>query len=146
MKITTVSDIITKKVLNENTGELESQDFAQVKRTKSIRGGFRMVYKSYDEALVEVVKSNKDLEIVLYVRDLFTYKQVEHNLSAIEIAAQFGVSRQKITTLLKKLVKVGLIKKVTKSMYRLNPYMYLPYRSDAADLQKEWNTLKKNNE
>jgi len=70
MRITTVSDIITKKVLNENTGELENQDYKQIKKTKRIRGGFTMVYKSYDEALLNVVKSKKDLEIVIYIYQL----------------------------------------------------------------------------
>ena len=141
MRITTVSDIITKKVLNENTGELENQDYKQLRKSKHIKGGFTMVYKSYDEALLDVVKSKKDLELVLYVRDLFTYRQVEHNLSAAEIASVLSVSRQKVTTLLKLLVTAKLLKKVSKTMYRLNPYMYLPYRADGEALQREWNEL-----
>jgi len=26
-------------------------------------------------------------------------------------------------------------------MYRLNPYMYIPFRSNAEELQREWNTI-----
>lgn len=141
MQITTVSDIITKKVLNENTGELELQDYTQIKKTKRMRGGYRMVYKSYDDAIIEVVKSQKDLKIIIAIRDKFTYKQVEHNLSAIELAEEFSVSRQKITSILKDLVNVKLLKKITRSLYRLNPFMYVPYKADAETLQREWNEL-----
>ena len=65
--------IITKKVLNEETGELESQRFREEKIRKQIKGGFRMVYRSYDDALVEIVKSGKDLEAVVFIRNMFSY-------------------------------------------------------------------------
>ena len=142
MQITTVSDIITKKVLNENTGELESQSYKQIRKRKKIRGGFRMVYKTYDDAVLEVVKSKKDLEILIYIRDLFTYNRVENVLSKVDIAKALKVSEQKASVVIRRLLDSNLIKKVSRGIYRLNPYMYLPFRSDAENLQQEWNNIK----
>jgi predicted transcriptional regulator len=142
VKVTTTSDIITHKVLNEKTGELESTDFQQVKKSKNIRGGFRMVYKSYDEAVEDIISSKLDFSILICIRDKFTYAQKEHNLSAMEISEDFKVSRQKVTTIISKAVKAGLLKKSSKSLYRLNPFMYVPYRADGSELQAEWNELK----
>ncbi len=141
MQITTVSDIITKKVLNEETGELESKDFKETKTSKRIRGGFRMVYKSYDKAVEEIITSKKDFSILVYIRDLFTYQRVENVLSKKDLALLFNVSEQKITTLIKKMININLLKRIDRGIYRLNPYMYIPFRANAEALQKEWTEL-----
>jgi predicted transcriptional regulator len=142
MRVTTSTEIIPQKVLNENTGEIETQNYQKLKTYKQLRGGFRMVYVSYDDALLQIVTSKKDLEVIIYIRDLFTYKQVENSLRAVELANALGLTRQRITTLLKRMVEIGLLKKVGTSTYRLNPFMYVPFRADGSELQREWNEFK----
>lgn len=141
MRVTTSIEIVAHKILNETTGELELKDFVEVKQTKRMQGGFRMTYLSYDKAVLQVITSKKDLEIVVHVRDMFTYKQVENTIKASELGKSLGVTRQKTTTLLKRMVEVGLLKKVKANTYRLNPYMYIPFRADASELQREWSEL-----
>jgi hypothetical protein len=141
MQVTTISEIITHDILNKHTGELEPTDFQKVSARKHIRGGYRRMYKKYDEALVSIVKSNTDLQTVIMIRDMFTYKQVEANISAAYLAKTVGVSRQKATNLLKAMVTNHMLMKVRTNVYRLNPFMYLPFRADAEVLQAEWETL-----
>jgi hypothetical protein len=133
--------IITKKVLNENTGELETKRFREEKKYTQLRGGFSRMYKSYDEALLEVVKSSKDLECVLYVRDMFTYMRVECAISKHDIADAIGVSPQKATSVISAMVASGMLRRVSRGVYRLNPFMYLPFRSDGELLQSEWKSM-----
>ena len=141
MKYQTLNNIITKKVLNENTGELEQKHFREERKTKNIKGGFRMSYKSYDEALVEIVKSTKDLEILLYIRNTFTYSRIENILSKKDIAKSVNVTPQKISTVIKRMVDNNLLLRVSRGVYRLNPFMFVPYKADAETLQSEWKEL-----
>ena len=101
----------------------------------------RMIYKQYDEAVIDVITSKTDLEIVVGIRDMFTYKQTEQAIKATELATRFKVTRQKISNIIKKMVEAKLLLKIARGVYRLNPYMYLPYKANAEELQAEWNEL-----
>lgn len=145
MQFTTTQQSITHKVLNEVTGELEPKQFDEVTKRKHIKGGYRMVYKSYDDALLGIVKSTKDLELVIFIRDMFTYMQVEVNLSTSHLQKTTGLAKSKVTEVVSRMVATGLLFKVRRGVYRLNPYMYIPYRSDSELLQAEWLKLTKDN-
>ena len=141
MIFTTTEEIITKQVLNETTGEVESQDFKQLKKHKKIRGGFRMVYLLYDEAVHKVISSKKDFEIITGIREMFTHKKTEVELSPTDLAKRYNVSRRKVSELLKKLKEVKMLTLVYSTSYRFNPFMYVPYRANGEELQNEWNQL-----
>jgi len=141
MVFTTIDEIITKRVLNDITGTLETKDFKQLKKTKKIRGGFRMVYLLYDEAVYQCITSKKDFEIIMIIREKFTYKQIEVELSPTYLAKELNVSRRKISDMLKKMQNTMILLKVHSNSYRFNPYMYLPFRANAEELQKEWKKL-----
>jgi len=134
--------IITQQVLNENTGELEHKKF--VDTTKYVdggRGGWSRMYKDYDSAVIDIVSSKKDLSIVISIRDSFSAKRIENVLSKTDIAKEHEISMQKATKLLGSMVTAKLLKRVARGVYRLNPFMYLPLRANAAELQKEWKDL-----
>ena len=133
--------IITQKVLNESTGELESQDYKHFGSKAYVKGGFRMSYKSYDEIQIKLLKSSKDIEIFLYIRDKFTYARVETSLPAREISIQLGTSQPKVSRLIKELVENDFLKRATRGIYRMNPYMFIPYKSNGLQLQKEWSNV-----
>lgn len=141
MNFNETSEIITKKVLNESTGELESKDFKSIKKTKRIKGGFHMSYKSYEEVQRNVVFSNNDIKILTLITNQFTYQRVETSLPAEDISKTIGCSRPVVTKFIKRLVEADLLKRVTRGIYRLNPYMYLPFRADGEALQEEWTRL-----
>ena len=146
MQFTTTKQSITHKILNETTGELEPKQFDEIVKKKRIKGGFRMIYKSYDDALLSIVKSTKDLELVIFIRDMFTYRQVEVNLSTSYLQEQTGMAKSKITEVISRMVAAELLRKVRRGVYKLNPYMYVPFRADAEELQSEWiKLIKKEN-
>lgn len=146
MSHTTIKDIVSHKILNETTGELENKDFIEIRERKKIRGGFRMAYKNYDDAVEEVISSKLDYKILVYIRDSFTYQRVETPLPKDVISKSLDVSAQKVTLIIKKMLEAGLLYRVSRGVYRMNPFMYVPFRANAADLQSEWEfiTNKKN--
>jgi len=113
----------------------------ELRKSRGIKGGFSMVYKSYDEVLSKCVKSNLDYKIILAIRNKFTYKRVEVVISFTTLAQKMNTSKQKVTKLIKELVEEGLLLRIDKGTYRLNPFMYIPYRADGEELQQEWNQL-----
>lgn len=141
MLVTSTIDIITKKVLNETSGELESKDFRQIKETKRVKGGYANMYKSYEEAIEQVISSKLDYTILLEFKNQFTYQRVECVLSPAKVGKKLGCSERKALTVLQRMIQVGLVMKVDKWTYRLNPYMVLPYHSDGETLQREWTEL-----
>lgn len=141
MLVNTQTNIITKKVLNEKTRNLEDVEFKQVKTTKQIKGGFSMVYKSYDNALREVVKSGLDLDIAIIIRDMFTYAKREVFLSPTDISSDLKIARSKVQTVISRMISTGLIMKVSRGVYRLNPFMFIPFRADGEELQREWKDI-----
>jgi hypothetical protein len=132
--------IITKQVVDNETGEVKSVDFKEVSNRKILRGGFRMVYPAYDEAVIRVVRSSKDYEILVIIRDSFTYRQTEALLDTNKVAATLKVSVAQVKRVVKRMKEADLIRRVSRGVYRLNPYMYLPYRSEAKKLQEEWSS------
>ena len=116
--------------------------FNEIKSTKKMKGGFSMVYKDYDEILL-LLKSNLDIQIFLEIRNNFTYRKIEAAISASEIAKKLNTSTTKVRTVINKLKNECFIIKINRTSYRLNPFIYLPFRSESELLQKEWNNLMK---
>lgn len=146
MTLTSTYDIISKKVLNEASGELETTEFKQVKTVKSIRGGFYMMYKSYEETVESIISSKLDFTILLEIKNQFTYQRIECVISASDICSKLACARSTVNAILKKMVDSKMLLRVGRGTYRLNPFMCIPFRSDGQSLQSEWNTLIKQQE
>jgi predicted transcriptional regulator len=143
VEVTTKYQIITKQVLNENTGELESKVFREEKETKRLRGGFTMIYhKSYEEITEQAIKSNKDIKLFNWITGRFTYQRIEVPLQ--HSTCELDISQPQFSRMIKKLIELNYIKRVSRGIYRLNPFIYLPFKSDGQLLQQEWNQLQQN--
>jgi len=100
-----------------------------------------MVYvNNYDDVLVNL-KSSKEIEIFLAIKKMFTKSRSEVGFVQSELAKKMNVSRVKVSTIIRMLISIGFIKKVTRTTYRMNPYIYLPYQADGSALQEEWDEL-----
>jgi hypothetical protein len=142
LDIVTTSKIISKQVLNDATGELELTSFNEMKKTKRLRGGFNMIYhKSFENILEEVVRSNTDIKLFNWVTNRFTYNIIERTI--VYPDCPINISKSQFTYTVKKLVDVDYLKRISRGVYRLNPFTYLPYKADGEVLQKEWNELSK---
>ncbi len=142
MKYTQSYDIIAKKVLNEKTGELEEKDFKEIAKTKKIKGGYVMLYyKDYEEIEEEVVKSNKDIKLLHWITNQFTSKRIEVPL--VYSKCSVDISQPTFSKMIKKLLDLKYIIRIDRGIYRLNPFIYVPYHSDAEYLQEEWTELLK---
>lgn len=140
MEYITKSSIITKKVLNEETGELVSTDFKEENKTKSIRGGFvLMYYKSYEEITEAAITSNKDLKLFNWITNQFTKGKVD--VPIVHSICTIDVSQPKFSKFIKLLVQLEYLKRTARGIYRLNPFVYVPYQAKADELQREWKSL-----
>lgn len=136
----------------DNIGEEKQEDLEclclscheeehQRKFTQRVRGGFMLIYGSYDSALINIISSSVDYQIVTYIRDKFTYSKTEIHLSSQHIAGLFKVSKPKVTRLIKSMVDNDLLMRVDTGIYRLNPFMFIPFRANGSELQEEWKHL-----
>lgn len=135
------SESITKRVLNEASGTLEEVTFRSEKERKRIKGGFAMYYKSYEEAVANIINSKLDYTILLELKRQFTYARIECVISATELAKKLGCAKSKVSTIISAMVREQLLLKVARGVYRLNPYMVLPFKSDGELLQREWSQI-----
>ena len=102
-----------------------------------MRGGFNIIYhKAYEEVMEEVVNSKKELKLFNWITNKFTYQRVETPLPFSEVDF---ISKRQFSVMLKSLVDLNYLKRISNGVYRLNPFIYLPYRADSETLQKEWN-------
>ena len=116
-----------------------------------------MYYELYDKAQFHIVKGEKDLAVMVHIKNLFTKNKIEIPLNAREIAKKVvikkrngkiekGVGQPKVSTVIKHMVECEFLARVSRGMYRLNPYMHLPSFSNGVELQKEWDEIKREKE
>jgi len=144
MFFTSSTRIVTESILNEDTGEINKKDFIEVKKTKNLRGGFVLMYPTnYDEVMAKTINSNKEMLALLWIKNSFTFQKVEVPIT-FKYAKEDGleISKRQFSQLVKKLVEVQFLMRVSRGMYRMNPFIYIPYKADGELLQKEWNDLK----
>ena len=142
MKYYSITNIISKKVLNENTGQLEEKEFIEKKYRKSIKGGHNIMYHiDYHYILKNAIKSSKDMQLFIWITEQFTYKKVEVSLSFSR--CKVNISQPHFSKMIKKLVELDYLMRVARGVYRLNPLIYVPYKANTEELQDEWLQLKR---
>lgn len=140
MEYLTVSDSITKKVLNETTGELEQKEFREVSKKSRLRGGFNLMYHiKYAEVMESVIKSNSELRLFNWITNRFTYARREAQI--VHSICEVDIGKRQFSEMIKKLVELKYLIRIGRGIYRLNPFVYVPYKADATELQDEWLSL-----
>ena len=136
-----------RHVLNDVTGELEKVRFTKDTTYKeSVRQGWRRMYNNgYDATMMEL-KSDLEKNIFIYIRDMFTKRQVEVNISQVLIARKFNTTPPTVNRLIKKLIDVEFLLKINRGVFRMNPFILIPYQADGIALQKEWTELMQSRE
>lgn len=141
MRFEKSTHIMTQKVLNEATGELEPKDYKKIKKITHLRGGFNLMYhKSYEEVTETAIKSNTDIKLFNWITNQFTYQKVDVPLPYG--SCNIDISQPQFSRMIKRLLELDYLLRTSRGIYRLNPYIYLPFRSNGEELQKEWKELK----
>ena len=140
MRFEKSNHIMTHKVLNEDTGELESKDYKELKEISHLRGGFNLIYhKTYEEVTESAVKSNTDMKLFNWITNQFTYQKVDVPLYYNDCTIK--ISQPQFSRIIKRLIELDYLKRTNRGIYRLNPFIYLPYKANGSELQKEWKIL-----
>jgi hypothetical protein len=135
--------IYIELVCDRETGELSTRDYTEIPIRKNLRGGFNIVYMNeYEKASVNVVYSNLDFRLLSQIRSLFKKTQTEVSVPISKLAKNNNTSRQTVSKVINKMLQADMLIRVSRGIYRFNPYMYIPYGGDGETLQKEWNELK----
>jgi len=100
-----------------------------------------MYHLDFFEILNQVIKSQKDMKLFTWITYQFTSNQIEVNISYSKCSIK--ISENKYKRMIKRLVDLDYLMRISRGVYRLNPFVYVPYKADASELQKEWIELKK---
>ena len=138
------TESFVKQVLDERTGEVVPERYVKdtVFKANGKQGWVKMYKNGYDEVMLKL-NSNLEMNLFIEIRDRFTRTQEEVHFSQKDMADKFSTRPQTVNKLVKKLSNVGFIAKVSRGVYRMNPYILVPYQADANKLQEEWDSLKK---
>jgi len=130
--------IITKSVLNNETGEITDEEFIQKKSIiESCKGGWRMVYKDFDYVLISM-KSPSEIRILLQIRDLFKASLSRVVINKATMSKKMGTTRATLSKFITRLIQYDFLMELEDKQYLMNPFMCLPYKASAKELQDEW--------
>ena len=137
------SESMTKLVLNEESGEIEKQLFTRDVEKKKYRGkqGWVKMYKNGYDMVMLNLNSKLEMRIFIEIRDSFSKNRVEVSISQVELAKKFDSTKSTVNRLIKKFIEIEFLFKVERGIYRMNPFIYVPYQADAQILQEEWKEL-----
>jgi len=130
------------KVLDEETGEIKPQICSFDAKREKIKQGWCRMYKSYDDVILEL-NSKLEIAIFFHIRNKFTKEIKEAYINQRQISKKFNSTPATINKIMRKLEKTKFLKKVERSVYRMNPFMFLPYKANGEELQREWLELEK---
>ncbi len=120
-----------------NEPEIEEPDYTPV----------RLKMKIWDKAFKwvenKVIHSNTDMKLFNHIQEEAD-KINQIYISQTEWAKEYGVSRNKIATFLKKLIDIGFLHKKATGVYVMNPFVYCSARAwsggnkPVIKLQSDW--------
>jgi len=96
----------------------------------------------YEKASVNVVYSNLDFRLLSQIRSLFKKTQTKVSIPITKLAKQNSTSRQTVSKVINKMLEADMLFRISRGIYRFNPYMYIPYGGDGEALQREWREIK----
>ena len=136
------TESMTKLVLNETSGELETQLFIRdIEVKNSGKQGWTKMYKNGYDMVMLNLNSKLEMKIFIAIRDSFSRSKIEINISQVKLAEKFNTTKSTVNRFIKKLVEIGFLIKIERGIYRMNPFIYVPYQADAPFLQAEWTEL-----
>jgi len=103
------------------------------------------MYKNGYDMVMLNLNSKLEMKIFIEIRDSFTKNKVEVNLSQVELAKKFDSTKSTVNRLIKKFIDIEFLIKIERGIYRMNPFIYVPYQADAQILQEEWKELIEDN-
>ena len=136
------TETMTKIILNEDSGELEKQLFTRdVKQKSRGKQGWTKMYKNGYDMVMLNLNSKLEMRLFIAIRDSFTRNRVEVNISQVKLVEEFNTTKSTVSRFIKKLVEIEFLMKIDRGVYRMNPFIYVPYQEDALMLQKEWEEM-----
>ena len=137
--------IISKSVLNNKTGEINQEEFIFKKsQVETAKGGWRMVYKDFDYILLSM-KSPNEIRILLQIRDLFKASLSIVVINKTTMCKKMKTTRATLSKFISRLIQYDFLMELEDKQYMMNPFMYLPHRSNGRELQNEWMDIRSRN-
>jgi len=134
--------IITKKVLNEKTGEIKEEAFRLKKL--SIKGGSSNMYKNFYDIIVEIASVSKTSAMLLKrLNEVMNTNKLDVNVSYRDFKDICG--KKAYTMFIKRCIDLNYIKRTGNGVYRINPFILIPYKLNGAKAQREWLELENKN-
>ena len=101
-----------------------------------------MQYKSYDEMLGNVIKSNRDIKLINHIKFMIS-KDFELHINITKEAKKLKVGRDKLSKFISSLVDAKFLYR-TDTGFVSNSHMFMPaFARDVDKKQEEWSELMK---
>ena len=141
MNYITTETIITKSILNNQTGEINNEEFVQRKsKIKTCKGGWRMMYSDFEYVLISM-KSPKEVKALLQLKNMFKASTNQIVINKSTMCKNFEMTRVTFSNFITRLITYNFLIELNDKQHRMNPFMYLPYKSPASELQEEWEKI-----
>jgi len=145
LKFVTTEVIITKSILNNRTGEITDEEFVQKRSKKeSCKGGWKMMYNDFEYVLI-AMKSPKEIKVLLQLKNMFKASTSQIVINKSTMCKNFGITRVTFSNFITRLIMYDFLIELEDKQYRMNPFMYLPYKSSGKELQDYWQEIRENN-
>jgi hypothetical protein len=141
LKYIITETIITKNILNNKTGEIDEEEFIQRKsKSRTSKGGWRMMYSDFEYVLINM-KSQKEIKALIQLKNMFKASISQIVINKSTMCKNFGMTRVTFSNFISRLISYNFLIELEDKQYRMNPFMYLPYKSSGRELQDEWERI-----
>ena len=145
MKYVITETIIAKSILNNKTGEVTCEEFIQRKqKNKTFKGGWKIMYSDFEYVLIKM-KSPKEIKALLKLKNMFKASTIQIVINKSTMCKDFEMNRVSFSNFITRLISYDFLIELNDKQYRMNPFMYLPYKSSGLELQEEWNKIREDN-
>ena len=137
-------------IYNNEHGEVVEDNWVESVTKSVIKGGWSRMYKTEYDRIILSLKSSKEIEIFIAIRDLISSDDFSVNFNQVHLAKKLNTSRSTIALVVKRLQELDYLRKHNGKFYA-NPFVYIPNKKLLDNdmivaIQNKWNTLEDKNE
>jgi len=102
------------------------------------------MYSDFEYVLIKM-KSPKEIKALLKLKNIFKASTIQIVINKSTMCKDFEMNRVSFSNFITRLISYDFLIELNDKQYRMNPFMYLPYKSSGLELQEEWNKIREDN-
>jgi hypothetical protein len=98
------------------------------------------MYSDFEYVLINM-KSQKEIKALIQLKNMFKASISQIVINKSTMCKNFGMTRVTFSNFISRLISYNFLIELEDKQYRMNPFMYLPYKSSGRELQDEWERI-----